>query len=99
MRLFWLRKLILSQITEAQYIQGLTRSHFLLSWKRRIEDLLLSFLHLVCLLAVEILVSEALRGQLSHLYILLSDHHVCPHVCSEELRQHVVEDSDASCSS
>lgn len=58
----WLRKVILSQITEAQYIQGLIRSHFLLSWKRRIEDLLLSFLHLVCLLAVEILVSEALWG-------------------------------------
>lgn len=54
--------------------------------EKKNEDLLLSFLHLVCLLAVEIPVSEALWGQLSHPYILLEDHHVCPHICSEELR-------------
>ena len=47
MRLWWLRKLISLEISHAQYVQGLTRSYFLFSWKRRIEDLLLSFLHLV----------------------------------------------------
>lgn len=38
----------------------------------------MSFLHLVCLLAMEIPVSEALWGQLSHFYFLFADHHVCP---------------------
>lgn len=45
---------------------------------------------------METLGSEALWGQLSHLYIFLTDHHVGPHICSEELRRCVVEDSDAS---
>lgn len=53
--------------------------------EKKDEDLLLSSLHLVCLLAVETPDSEAPWGQLSHLYILLEDHHVCPHICSEEL--------------
>lgn len=50
----------------------------LLVLEKQHEDLLLSFLHLVCLLAVEAPVSEALWGQLSHPDNPLTDHHACP---------------------
>lgn len=48
--------------------------------EKKHEDILLSFLYLVCLFAVKILASEALWGQFRHLYKLLVDHCECLHL-------------------
>lgn len=49
--------------------------------EKKHEDVLLSFLYLVCLFAVKITASEALWGQLHHLYKLLADH--CVYIWSK----------------